>query len=240
MVQRECETVQRLLDNLIAVLKSSSAWTERRDTAEFLAEIAKLIVIAIDGVVKSEGDVDIRIACEQALDGVRGHLALKPVPPEAPQPKIAPILRPVQPEAEPAPGKRLSLAEMINSDVAGPNVSASQTQEGFDLLVRLSSGRFQKVHVVEKRGDKPGENLIYIFTPCCPADSRLFKWALESNCKLRHGAIGIRSVDDNEMFVISDTYPTATATGEQIRDAVLAIAEAGDFVEKGLTRVDRF
>ena len=97
---------------------------------------------------------------------------------------------------------------------------------------------FQKVYLAEGRDEKKGVGLIHIFTACGPAESRVFKWALQANSKLTHGAIGIRSLGGKEMLVISDTYVASTVRREQVRDAVFAIAETGDVIEKGLTRVD--
>jgi len=47
MAQNEREALQELLTTLICELKEGEYWTERRDTAEFLAEAGKQIVAAI-------------------------------------------------------------------------------------------------------------------------------------------------------------------------------------------------
>jgi hypothetical protein len=132
----------------------------------------------------------------------------------------------------------LCLAEIVSSDIEGPGVTASETDDGYEIVIRLESGRFQKVYVAEGRDEKKGIGLIHVITRCGPAESRVFKWALEANSKLTHGAIGIRSLGGKEMLVVSDTYVASTVRREQIRDAVFAIAETGDVIEKGLTRVD--
>ncbi|MCK5557807.1 MAG: hypothetical protein KAJ01_05490, partial [Candidatus Hydrogenedentes bacterium] len=115
----------------------------------------------------------------------------------------------------------------------------AEADDGYELVVKLDSGRFQTVYVSEEHDEKQGLDFIRIFTPCAHANSSAFKWALETNGKLMHGAIGIRQVGGTEMFVIADTYPTAMVTRARVRDAVFAIAETGDAVEKGMTRADR-
>jgi hypothetical protein len=144
----------------------------------------------------------------------------------------------LEPETEAAAGEQVSLAEIVSSHIEGPGVSASETDDGYEIVIRLESGRFQKVYIAQSRDEERDAGLIHIYTPCGPAASRAFKWALEANSKLTHGAIGIRSVAGEEMLVVSDTYVASTARGEQVRDAVFAIAETGDVIEKGLTRVD--
>lgn len=244
MAENDRETVETLIDGLISTLERGRVWTERRDVADFLAETAKRIVITIENVVKSDGDVDVLTACEQALNSVREHLKLTPIQVQAAAPEPAPVaVEPQQRMLEPdmeeeAEESQVLLAEIVSSDVEGPGVTVSETDDGYEIVVRLESGRFQKVYLAEGRDEKRDVGLIHIFTPCGPAASRVFKWALEANSKLTHGAIGIRSLGGKEMLVISDTYVASTVRREQVRDAVFAIAETGDVIEKGLTRVD--
>lgn len=234
MAQNDRETVETLIDGLISTLKEGRHWTERRDVADLLAETATRIVSSIEDVVKSEDDVDVQAACAQALNSVREHLKLAPIQVQAAAPEPAPVAAEPQEEA----GGRLCLAEIVSSDIEGPGVTASETDDGYEIVIRLESGRFQKVYVAEGRDEKKGIGLIHVITRCGPAESRVFKWALEANSKLTHGAIGIRSLGGKEMLVVSDTYVASTVRREQIRDAVFAIAETGDVIEKGLTRVD--
>jgi|GEM_PF-2875350 len=247
MAENDRETVETLINSLISTLEQGRIWTERRDVAEFFAETAKRIVTAIEDVIKSESDPDVQVACEQALNNVREHLKLAPIQVQA-APVAAPEPAPMaaadeqgtalEPETEDAAGEQVSVAEIVSSDIEGPGVSASETDDGYEIVIRLESGRFQKVYITEGRDEKRGVGLIHIFTPCGPAASRVFKWALEANSKLTHGAIGIRALAGKEMLVVSDTYVASTVRREQVRDAVFAIAETGDVIEKGLTRVD--
>jgi hypothetical protein len=233
MAQNEREALQELLNTLISELKQGEYWTDRRDTAEFLAEAAKQIVTAIQDVAKKEEDVDVRAVCEQALNGVRDFLKLQPVRVEAP-PQAAP--------QEEAPGKeeRVPLEVMVREDLAGPNVTVAETDDGYELIVTLEDGRRQTVYVAEERDEKQDLDLIRIFTVCAPANSSAFKWALETNGKLTHGAIAIRRVGGKEVYVIVDTHPAEMVRREHVREAVFSIAEIGDTVEKGMTRADKF
>jgi len=243
MAENDRETVETLIEGLISTMEQGRIWTERRDIAEFLAETAKRMVTAIENVVKSEDDPDVQTGCQQALNRVREHLKLAPIQVQA-APEPAPVaVEPQQPALEPdtqeeAEESQLLLSEIVSSYIEGPGVTASETDDGYEIVIRLESGRFQKVYLAEGRDEKKGVGLIHIFTAGGPADSRVFKWALEANSKLTHGAIGIRSLGGKEMLVISDTYVASTVRREQVRDAVFAIAETGDVIEKGLTRVD--
>lgn len=239
MAENDRETVETLIDGLISTLKEGRHWTERRDVADLLAETATRIVASIEDVIKSEDDVDVQAACAQALNSVREHLKLAPIQVQAAAPEPVPIAADDQEVAlEPVAEERVSLAEIVSSDIEGPGVTASETDDGYEIVIRLESGRFQKVYIAEGRDEKRGIGLIHVITRCGPAESRVFKWALEANSKLTHGAIGIRSLGGKEMLVVSDTYVASTVRRAQIRDAVFAIAETGDVIEKGLTRVD--
>jgi len=242
MAENDRETAEASIGNLISTLKKGQVWTERRDVAQCLASVSQQIVKALEDVIKSEDDVDVRVACEQALNAVRGHLKLAPVQVQAPPaPAPAPEAAPTQaqaPEAETAPAEPVSLAEIVQADIERPGVTVSETEDGYEIVTRLESGRFQKVHLVRSRDESRDIDLIQIFTVCAPANERVFKWALEANCKLTHGALAMRTLGGKQMLIITDTYQAATVRREQIRDAVFAIADAGDVIEKGMTRVD--
>jgi hypothetical protein len=241
MAENEREALQDLLNTLISELKEGEYWTERRDTAEFLAEAAKRIVTTIQDVAKKGDDVDVRIGCERALNDVRELLKLQPVRVEAPPPTAAPPATVLAPESPaPAQKERASLADMVREDLAGPDVTVAETADGYELIVKLEGGRQQTVYVAEEHDEKQGLDLIRIFTVCAPANSSAFKWSLETNSKLTHGAIAIRRVGGKEVFVIADTHPAEMVGREHVREAVFSIAEIGDTVEKGMTRADKF
>jgi hypothetical protein len=139
----------------------------------------------------------------------------------------------------PAKEERVALADIVQA-IAGEKVTVAAMEGGYELIVKFSGGRYQTVYLTEEHDAKHGTDLIRVFTPCAPVSSRAFKWALETNCRLTTGAVGIRKVGGKEMFVICDTYPAAGVTSKRVRDAVFAIAEAGDTVEKGMTRANQF
>jgi hypothetical protein len=242
MAENDRETLENSIHTLISTLKKGQVWTERRDIAECLATVSQQIVKALEDIIRSEKDVDVRVACEEALNTVREHLELAPIqvqaaPAPAPAPEAAPTRAKASeagtPSAEPA-----SLEEIVHAEIEQPGVTVSDTDDGYEIVTRLESGRFQKVYLVRSRDESRDIDLLQIFTVCAPANSRVFKWALEANCKLTHGALAVRTVDAKEMLVITDTYQAGTVRREQLRDAVFAMAEAGDVIEKGMTRVD--
>jgi serine/threonine-protein kinase len=103
----------------------------------------------------------------------------------------------------------------------------------FRLQLRFPDGRGQYVFLEQE------DDLLHIYSTCCPADQRHHAFALRLNAQLSHGAIAIRSVGGVEHFVMLDNLPIATVDAEAIQRGVVAVAHRADEVEQKLTGQDR-
>jgi serine/threonine-protein kinase len=103
----------------------------------------------------------------------------------------------------------------------------------FRLQLRFPDGRGQRVFLEQE------DDLLHIYSTCCPADERHHAFALRLNAQLSHGAVAIRSVGGVEHFVMLDNLPLATVDAEAIQRGVVAVAHRADEVEQQLTGQDR-
>ncbi len=118
-----------------------------------------------------------------------------------------------------------------------PAVTWTRHQNQFRLEVPLPDGRGQTVYV-ESSDHASHHRLLTIFSTCCPVQPHYFEQALRLNAEISHGGIAIREVDGQSFFVMVDTYPSATADVEEIRQSVFEVAKQADFVEHKLTGKD--
>ena len=77
-----------------------------------------------------------------------------------------------------------------------------------------------------------------IYSLCCPATPDFYEDALRLNAVVNHGGISIRDLDGKPWFVMVDTYPRATVSGEEIRRSAIELGSSADFVEERLTGRD--
>jgi len=77
-----------------------------------------------------------------------------------------------------------------------------------------------------------------IFSLCCPATPDFYEDALRLNAVVNHGGISIRDINGKPYFVMVDTYPRGTVSGEEIRRSVIELGSRADFVEERLTGRD--
>jgi len=103
----------------------------------------------------------------------------------------------------------------------------------FRLQLRFPDGRGQRVFLEQE------DDLLHIYSTCCPADKHHHAFALRLNAQLSHGAVAIRSVGGVDHFVMLDNLPLATVDVEAIQSGVVAVAHRADEVEQQLTGQDR-
>jgi hypothetical protein len=65
-----------------------------------------------------------------------------------------------------------------------------------------------------------------------------FETALRLNSEILHGALAIRQIAGESLFVVLDNYPRSTIDPEEIRRSVLEVAHRADAIEKLLTGGD--
>lgn len=119
-----------------------------------------------------------------------------------------------------------------------PNVTWEPTSDGgFQVHMQLRDERGQTVFI-ENSEHAPGERLLLIYSLCCEARPSFFEEALRMNAIVHYGGISIRDLDGKPWFVMVDTYPRTSVSGEEIRRSVIELASRADSIENRLTGRD--
>lgn len=112
-----------------------------------------------------------------------------------------------------------------------------QGTDGYRIAVDIPDGRRQTV-ILQPTSHAIADRLLTITSVCSPAMPHYFETALRLNSEILHGALGIREIDGQPMFVMIDNYPRATVDAEEIRRTVIEVAFRADAVERLLTNSD--
>lgn len=118
-----------------------------------------------------------------------------------------------------------------------PNINAEEHADGFRVQLTLRDERSQTVYI-ENSEHAAGDRLLMIYSICCEARADFYEGALRLNSQMHHGGISIRDIGGQPYFVMVDTYPRATVSGEDIRRSVIELGSRADSVEKLLTGKD--
>jgi len=119
-----------------------------------------------------------------------------------------------------------------------PGVTWEETSEGsFKVHLRLRNHRSQTVYI-ENSNHPAGDRLLLIYSLCCEARPSFYEEALRLNAIMHHGGISIRDIDGKPCFVMIDTYPRATVSGEDIRRSAIDLGARADSIENRLTGRD--
>lgn len=118
-----------------------------------------------------------------------------------------------------------------------PEITWRQNGMGFDVQLQFPGGRGQKVFI-EPNSVAAAEPLVTIGSLCCRAVPAYFESALRLNSEILHGALAIRQIAGESLFVVLDNYPRSTIDPEEIRRSVLEVAHRADAIEKLLTGGD--
>uniref|UniRef100_A0A7C4QSZ0 Serine/threonine protein kinase n=1 Tax=Schlesneria paludicola TaxID=360056 RepID=A0A7C4QSZ0_9PLAN len=110
--------------------------------------------------------------------------------------------------------------------------------ERFLLSLRFANGRRQQV-ILEPSEHAAAERLLIIQSICAKAEPAYYESALRLNSEMLHGALALREIDGETVFVMVDSYPRATVDAEEIRRSVLEVAHHADAVERLLSNRDR-
>lgn len=103
----------------------------------------------------------------------------------------------------------------------------------YRLQLRFPDGRGQSVFLEQE------DDLVHVYSTCCPADADHHAFALRLNAQLLHGAVAIRRIGGVDHFVMLDNLPIATVDAEALQRGVVAVAHRADEVERQLTGQDR-
>jgi hypothetical protein len=107
------------------------------------------------------------------------------------------------------------------------------------ITVPLPNERTQRVYVEETVSLPWSEQLLKIYSLCCPVDETYYRRALELNADICHGSLAIVELEGQPFFVMGNIYPRATCDPEEIRHSVRDIANWADKVEYALTGQDQ-
>lgn len=121
---------------------------------------------------------------------------------------------------------------------AVPNIKWKRERKSVCVQLQLKSGRGQKVYI-ENSEHRAGDRLLNIYSLCCRADPAFYEEALRLNAVVLHGGLSIRNVDGEPWFVMVDTYPRATVSGEEVRRSVMEVGSRADEIELLLTGCDK-
>ncbi len=109
----------------------------------------------------------------------------------------------------------------------------------FRIIVPVPGERLQEVYVeTYETGDR--QRLLTVFSVCGPADVTHYEYALRLNAELTHGSLSIHELAGSPMFVMTKTFSRSHVTVEEIRSAVLEIAQHSDRIEERLTASDLY
>lgn len=114
------------------------------------------------------------------------------------------------------------------------------TSEGARCRIELKfrNNRRQTVFI-ENSDHGAGDRLLMIYSTCCEATKDFYEEALRLNAIVKHGGLAIRDINGVPFFVMIDTYPRATVSGEEIRRSVLEIGTNADNIESRLNGTDQ-
>lgn len=114
----------------------------------------------------------------------------------------------------------------------------SVTEEVKPTSQTASETRKQFVYVTLNRKGLENEDILQIFTICAPEEERFYKSALLLNMNLPFGAFAISQVEDQNYFVLVDTYLVDSITEKELLTSIMALAKSGDKLEKMLVGED--
>ena len=126
---------------------------------------------------------------------------------------------------------------LIRESLEGLDCFVQGGRDNYRLVFPLPGDRLQEVYLELHRG-RHNERLLSVFSVCAPAMPEHHEFALRLNAELSLGALSIREVNGQPMYVMTRTYARDRVQPAEIRAALREIARRGDWVEQQLTQVD--
>jgi serine/threonine protein kinase len=122
------------------------------------------------------------------------------------------------------------------------NITWSGENGRYTVRLKLPKGRQQVVYVENSDHLRSSEQLLSIYSTCGRVqentNEHLYLYALRLNSQIYHGAMAIRRVNDEDYFVMVDSYPRGTVDVEEIRRSVLEVGTQADQMEQILHQGD--
>lgn len=124
--------------------------------------------------------------------------------------------------------------ELMKRVVDGTSWAMSAGPEGYTVTVDLPGGRSQRVQCIFQPLQAKGTPLVLIYTGCGPSKPELYEAALKLNAKLPFGAVGLREVGGDLLFVMVNSFIRETVSVKDIKKSVSRLAKEADALEKQL------
>ena len=196
---------------------TNANWTERRDAAETLGQLAQAALKALHEH-SSDEDEEVHNAVLRALEEVEVY---------------------AHGDSTRSESAEYTLDELMQT-VDEPGVySATRKENRYVVNCALPNNRRQVVHV-EPHTRKDGTELIRVYTVCGPARADAYRWALRANRNLPLGALALAKYEGTEHFILLNCYLTSTVTPADVRSSVGELSRYGDWIEQKITGMDDF
>ncbi|MEK6235955.1 MAG: hypothetical protein N2C14_14705 [Planctomycetales bacterium] len=137
-----------------------------------------------------------------------------------------------------APAEPLTRDELIRQSAEILEVEPTGAGDSREFHLDVPGDRKQRVTVHFGNQDEDGDELVVVYSPCCPADSKYYEASLRMNLTLPAGALAIRDVDDVPTLVMVDVFLAATLHPWQLAKSITYIAERADKLEQRVTGQD--
>jgi hypothetical protein len=142
--------------------------------------------------------------------------------------------RPDKEEVLPA-APDLSDADLMQAAIEGTSWQLARGREGWTVTVDLPGDRLQRIQCVFSPRSEKATPLVLVYTECGPARPDLYEWALKVNAKLPFGAVGLREVGGQLLFIMVNSFLRETVTAKDLRKSISRLAREADALEKELT-----
>ena len=106
------------------------------------------------------------------------------------------------------------------------------------IRLQLTQGRQQTVHIRFDRQDKEGNQLVSLLSYCGADNPELYDLVLEENSHYSYGALGLATLGETQMFVVSNNQLADHAEPAALQAAILQVAQKADQIEALLTNAD--
>lgn len=107
----------------------------------------------------------------------------------------------------------------------------SHSPPKFRVDFRLQADRWRSIELEVKPG--PGlDKILQVSCYCCPAEPRHFELLLRLNAEMTYSRVAIRDLSGCPAFVMTHCRSLRAAAPEEIRAAVLEMAQSSDWIKR--------
>jgi len=178
---------------------------------------------AIQALQKGVDDARTGFQAEESVAAIRTRFGLEPPAEGTPAEEATTQLE-----------SALSDDELMKKVVEGTSWAMTAEPEGYTVTVDLPGGRSQRVQCIFQPLQGKGTPLVLIYTGCGPAKQELYEAALKLNARLPFGAVALREVGGDPLFVMVNSFIRESISVKDIKKSVSRLAKEADALEKQL------